>query len=49
MIECKEGRCSVEGTLKEILVETTEVLAATHELCKKYLAYGTAIPARYTK
>lgn len=37
MIECKEGSCSIEGTLKEILVETTEVLAATHELCKKEL------------
>lgn len=37
MIECKEGSCSIEGTLKEILVETIAVLVATHELCKKEL------------
>lgn len=37
MIEYKEGSCSIEGTLKEILVETVAVLAATHELCKKEL------------
>lgn len=37
MIEYKEGSCSIEETLKEILVETVAVLAATHELCKKEL------------
>ena len=37
MIECKEGSCSMERTLKEILVETIAVLAAAHELCKKEL------------
>ena len=37
MIECKERSCSIEGTLKEILVETIAVLATTHELCKKEL------------
>ena len=37
MIECKERSCSVEGTLKEILVETIAVLATTHKLCKKEL------------
>lgn len=37
MIEYKEGSCSIEGTLKEIIVGTAAVLAATHELCKKEL------------
>ena len=37
MIECNEGRCNINGTLEEILVETAAVLAATHELCKKEL------------
>ena len=37
MIECNEGRCNINGTLEEILAETTAVLAATHELCKEEL------------
>lgn len=37
MIEYKEGSCSMEGTLKEILVGTAAILAATHKICKKEL------------
>ena len=37
MIEYKEGSCSIEGTLKEIIVGTAAVLAATHKICKKEL------------
>ena len=37
MIEYKEGSCSMEGTLKEILVGTVAVLATTHKIRKKEL------------